>query len=145
VLPVVLKVDAKNQESQLARKGKVARREVARILGREFLVIEERADELFGPLEGMPGSGECACLLIDLARSYDAQLQGPQLIKRALPEEEIPVNLGFQYGSCLPQVCLSLSDQARTKLRPTASPSNPIAKRLRVAGPGSRDARWITI
>jgi hypothetical protein len=35
-------------------------------------------NELSGPGEDMHGSGECACLLIDPARSCDAQLQGPQ-------------------------------------------------------------------
>jgi uncharacterized membrane protein len=77
VLPAVLKDDAKDQASHLARRGKVARREVARILAQEFLVIEECADELSGSREDLRGSGECACLLIDPARSYDAQLQRP--------------------------------------------------------------------
>jgi hypothetical protein len=60
VLPAVLKDDAKNQASQVALRGRVARREVARILGREFLVIEECADELSGRGEDLRGSGECA-------------------------------------------------------------------------------------
>ena len=132
MLPAVLKDDAKNQASQVARRGRVARREVARILGREFLVIEECADELSGRGEDLRGSGECACFTILRRSATEASIK-----KRALPKEEMPVNLEFQYGSCLLQVCLSLCDQARTNLRPTASPNNPIAKRLRVAGSGT--------
>jgi hypothetical protein len=64
VLPAVLKDDAKNQASQVALRGRVARREVARILGREFLVIEECADELSGRGEDLRGFGR-VCLLYD--------------------------------------------------------------------------------
>ena len=103
MLPAVLKVDAKNHASQLARRGEVARREVARILGREFLVIEECADELSGPGEDLRGSGEFACFTILRRSATEAPIK-----KRALPEEEMPVNLEFQYCPCLLRFALAL-------------------------------------
>ena len=64
MLPAVLKDDAKNHASQVALRGRVARTEVAWILGREFLVIEECADELSGRGEGLARFGR-VCLLYD--------------------------------------------------------------------------------
>ncbi len=64
----LLQDDAKNQSSYLTWNEKTPQAEVAKILRRDFLVTEERADKLSGAWGDIHSSEECICRPTDQER-----------------------------------------------------------------------------